>query len=109
MAATINNNPQIDMIEVQGHADERGDDDYNLRLTSDRAAAVVTCLVKKGVKTKKMRSMGYGEYCPVDKGHNEPAWEKNRRVEFKVLSIDGNPTGVQVSCDKAQMMGVKPQ
>jgi outer membrane protein OmpA-like peptidoglycan-associated protein len=106
VAATINNNPQIDLIEVQGHADERGDDDYNLRLTADRAASVVTYLTKKGVKAKKVRSMGYGEYCPVDAGHNEAAWEKNRRVEFKVLSIDGTPTGVETSCEKAKKKGI---
>ena len=106
VAATVINNPQIDQIQVQGHADERGDDGYNLRLTTDRAAAVVTYLIKKGVKPKKVRSAGYGEYCPVDEDHNEAAWEKNRRVEFKVLSIDGQPTGVEVSCERARKAGV---
>jgi OOP family OmpA-OmpF porin len=106
VAATIINNPQIDLIEVQGHADERGDDEYNLKLTADRAAAVVTYLIRKGVKKKKLRSAGYGEYCPVDEAHNEPAWEKNRRVEFKVLSIDGQPTGVEVSCERARQKGL---
>jgi len=109
VAATINNNPQIEKIAIQGHADERGDDDYNLRLTADRAASVVTYLVKKGVKAKKLTSMGYGEYCPVDQGHNEAAWEKNRRVEFKVLIVDGNPTGVQRACEKAIKKGVVPK
>jgi OmpA-OmpF porin, OOP family len=106
VAATVINNPQIDLIEIQGHADERGDDDYNLRLTADRAASVVTYLVKKGVKPKKLRSVGYGEYCPVEKASNETAWEKNRRVEFKVLSIDGNSTGVQTACEKAKAKGI---
>ena len=109
VAATINNNPQINKIAIQGHADERGDDDYNLRLTADRAASVVTYLIKKDVKASKLTSMGYGEYCPVDEGHNEGAWEKNRRVEFKVLIIDGNPTGVQRACDKAKKKGVVPK
>ena len=76
------------MIEVQGHADERGDVKYNLQLTADRAASVVSYLVKKGVKPKKLRSFGYGKYCPVDQGHNEAAWEQNRRVEFKVLNTE---------------------
>ncbi len=109
VAATINNNPQINKIAIQGHADERGDDDYNLRLTADRAASVVTYLIKKGVKPSKLTSMGYGEYCPVDPGHNEGAWENNRRVEFKVLIIDGAPTGVQRACEKAKKKGVVPK
>jgi OOP family OmpA-OmpF porin len=109
VAETIINNPQIDMIEVQGHADERGDVKYNLQLTADRAASVVSYLVKKGVKPKKLRSFGYGKYCPVDQGHNEAAWEQNRRVEFKVLSIDSNPTGVEVACEAAKAAGVVPK
>jgi OmpA-OmpF porin, OOP family len=109
VAETIVNNPQIDMIEVQGHADERGDDAYNLKLTSDRAASVVAYLIKKGVKPKKLRSFGYGEYCPVEKASNEAAWEQNRRVEFKVLSIDSNPTGVEVACEAAKKAGVFPK
>ena len=68
---------------------------------------MVDYLVKKGVKRKKLRSAGYGEYCPVEDGHNEAAWEKNRRVEFKVLSIDGNPTGVETACELAQEKGIK--
>jgi outer membrane protein OmpA-like peptidoglycan-associated protein len=106
VAATINNNPQIDFIEVQGHADERGDDKYNLKLTDERAAAVVTYLVNKGVSRNKLRSVGYGEYCPVDDESNEAAWEKNRRVEFKVLSVNGQSTGVRPACDRAQQMGI---
>jgi len=109
VAATINNNPQIERIAVQGHADERGDDDYNLRLTADRAASVVTYLIKKGVKATKLTSMGYGENCPMDPGHNEAAWEKNRRVEFKVLVVDGQPTGVERACEAAKKKGIVPK
>jgi OmpA-OmpF porin, OOP family len=108
VAATVVNNPQIELVEVQGHADERGDDDYNLKLTTDRAASVVKYLVNKGVKPKKLRSMGYGEYCPVDPGHNEAAWEQNRRVEFKVLVVDGVPTGVETACETAKKHGITP-
>jgi outer membrane protein OmpA-like peptidoglycan-associated protein len=107
VAATINGNPQIELVEVQGHADERGDDDYNLRLTVDRAASVVSYLINKGVKANKLRSAGYGEYCPVDPASNDAAWEKNRRVEFKVLVVDGNPTGVEIACENAIKKGVK--
>lgn len=106
VAATINNNPQIDFIEVQGHADERGDDKYNLKLTDERAAAVVTYLVNRGVKRDKLRSVGYGEFCPVDAESNEAAWEKNRRVEFKVLQVNGQSTGVHPACDRAQQHGI---
>lgn len=106
VAATIVNNPQLDMIEIQGHADERGNDDYNLKLTADRAAAVMDYLTKKGVKSKKVRSVGYGEYCPIEAASNEAAWEKNRRVEFKVISVDGKATNVETACAAAKQKGI---
>ena len=109
VASTLNGNPQINLIEISGHADERGNDDYNLKLTTDRAASVVTYLVRKGVKSKRLTSMGYGEYCPVEKGSNEAAWEKNRRVEFKILVVEDEPTGVKRGCDTATKKGVVPK
>lgn len=98
VAATLIGNPQIVLIEIQGHADERSSDDYNIRLTRDRAAAVLEALVQRGVDRTHMRSGGYGERCPIDPGHNEAAWEKNRRVEFKIIETDAGPTGVDVVC-----------
>jgi outer membrane protein OmpA-like peptidoglycan-associated protein len=98
VAATLNGNPQITLIEIQGHADERSSDEYNIRLTRDRAASVVEALVQRGVRRERMRSAGYGERCPVDPRHNNEAWEKNRRVEFKILRTEDGPTGVEVAC-----------
>ncbi|MCP4198923.1 MAG: OmpA family protein [Proteobacteria bacterium] len=106
VAATIVNNPQIDLIEIQGHADERGNDNYNQRLTADRASAVKRYLVARGVGSEKVDAKGYGEYCPVDSASNEAAWEKNRRVEFKVMKINGMSTGVAGACEKAKQMGL---
>jgi outer membrane protein OmpA-like peptidoglycan-associated protein len=102
VAATMVGNPQITLVEIQGHADERGADDYNLRLTSDRAASVRQALIQRGVDAKHLRSAGYGERCPVDPAHNAPAWEKNRRVEFKIIRTDAGPTGVEVACPAAK-------
>ncbi|MCA9580863.1 MAG: OmpA family protein, partial [Myxococcales bacterium] len=98
VAATLNGNPHITKIEVQGHADERATDSYNVRLTRDRAASVVEALIQRGVSPERVRSAGYGERCPVDPRHNETAWEKNRRVEFKILQTEDGPTGVEVAC-----------
>ncbi|WP_157069404.1 OmpA family protein [Sandaracinus amylolyticus] len=98
VAATLIGNPHITLVEIQGHADERGDDEYNLRLTSDRAAAVVEALVQRGVARDRLRSGGYGERCPVDPRHTAEAWEQNRRVEFKIIRTADGPTGVEVAC-----------
>jgi len=85
IAATLKGNPQILMIEIQGHADERGGDAYNMRLTDDRAHAVRKYCMNKGIAANRLQAKGYGETRPVDKSHNEEAWSKNRRVEFVIL------------------------
>ncbi|MCA9669453.1 MAG: OmpA family protein [Myxococcales bacterium] len=85
IAATLKGNPQILLIEIQGHADERGSDSHNLALTDRRAKAVRTYLTNKGIANNRLQAKGYGETRPVDKRHNAEAWSKNRRVEFVIL------------------------
>ena len=67
VAATLQGNPSIQLIEIQGHADERGDDAYNLDLSDRRAQSVKKYLVDKGVDAKRLTSQGYGETQPLDR------------------------------------------
>lgn len=106
VATTLVHHPEFKVVEVQGHADERATDEYNLNLTQDRVNAVVEALVQRQVERTRLRAMGYGEYCPLDSAHNEKAWEANRRVEFKVVMTDKGPTGVELGCAKARAAGV---
>ena len=85
VAATLQGNPSIKLIEVQGHTDERGNDAYNLDLSDKRAHAVEKYLVDKGVEAKRLTAQGYGETQPIDRRSNEAAWAKNRRVAFLIL------------------------
>jgi OmpA-OmpF porin, OOP family len=85
VAATLNGNPSISLIEIQGHTDERGNDAYNLDLSDRRAAAVKTYLEGKGVDGKRLTSQGYGETQPLVREQNEKAYAKNRRVAFLIL------------------------
>ena len=98
MAATLNYHPELVYVEVQGHADDRGSDEYNILLTRDRAAAVVTALVQRGVAAARMRSAGYGERCPEIPGTSTRARDANRRVEIVVLRTEQGDTGVEVAC-----------
>ncbi|MBK7579391.1 MAG: OmpA family protein [Myxococcales bacterium] len=108
VAATLKGHPEFKVIEVAGHADERSSDEYNLKLTRDRAASVVDAIVGRGVPKTRLVSQGYGEYCPLDEGHNGAAWEKNRRVEFKVVKTEEGSTDVERGCEKAKAKGVLP-
>jgi outer membrane protein OmpA-like peptidoglycan-associated protein len=94
---------------VAGHADERASDEYNLKLTQDRVNSVVRALIARGLERSRLRSKGYGEYCPIEQAHNEVAWEQNRRVEFKIVKTADGPTGVELGCENATKHGVSPE
>jgi OOP family OmpA-OmpF porin len=85
IAATIKGNPQLTLLEIQGHADERGDDAHNLDLTERRAASVRRALDERNVEPGRLKSHGYGETKPICTQHNEECWSQNRRVEFIIL------------------------
>jgi len=108
IAQVVKDNPQIEFIEVAGHADKVGGDPGNVLLTKARAQAVVVSLTKLGVDSKRMRGAGYGRYCPIDPGDSEEAREKNRRVEFKIMRTAGKDTGVALGCSEAESAGIKP-
>jgi hypothetical protein len=69
----------------------------------------MAALIQRGVDKSRLRSKGYGEFCPEDPGHNEVAWEKNRRVEFKIVKTKDGPTGVELGCANATSHGVSPE
>ena len=81
----MQNNPAIQLVEVQGHTDEQGSAEYNLGLSDRRAAAVLAYLVDHGVAASRLRSHGYGLTRPIDPAHTEVAYARNRRVEFHVI------------------------
>ncbi len=84
IVATMQGNPDIGLIEVQGHTDARGSAAYNLDLSDRRAAAVVVYLVEHGVAHDRLISHGYGSTQPVDNRATEEAYTKNRRVAFVI-------------------------
>jgi len=71
-------------ILIEGHCDERGTDAYNMALGDRRAKAAKQYLVNLGVDKKRMKTISYGESRPLDSGHDEAAWAKNRRNNFVV-------------------------
>jgi len=80
-ADALKNDPSLH-VRLEGNADERGTREYNLALGERRANAVKAYLVAQGVSPSQIEVISYGEEKPVDPGHNEAAWAKNRRVEI---------------------------
>lgn len=82
-ALWIKANPFADII-IEGHCDERGTNEYNLALGDRRANSAKTFLIDLGISPAKLTTISYGEERPLDMGHNEEAWAKNRRAQFVV-------------------------
>ena len=72
------------IVEVQGHADERGTIDHNLALGQRRADAVRSFMTLQGVDGSRIKTVSYGEERPLSSGSGEHSWSQNRRAEFRV-------------------------
>ena len=72
-------------IEISGHTDNVGADDYNLRLSQSRVESVTAYLVKSGISKGRIKAVGYGETKPVSTNDTEDGKSLNRRVEFTIL------------------------
>jgi len=85
VALTLKANDQIKKVRVEGHTDDTGPRDLNIRLSKERAEAVRQRMVRKGVSPKRLTSEGYGPDRPLEEGTSDAARAKNRRVQFIVV------------------------
>ena len=74
-------------IRIEGNADERGSDEYNLALGQRRAASAKRYLVNKGLAADRFDLVSYGEERPVCTEHNEACWQLNRRDDLRIVTI----------------------
>ena len=81
MASWLKQNAAV-RFTIEGHADERGGQEYNIALGDDRAAAVKKYLAAQGVTEVRMNTVSYGEERPVCREMNEDCWQRNRRAAF---------------------------
>ncbi len=84
-AAFLKNNPKM-KVQVEGHCDERGTVEYNLALGERRANNTKKYLVFLGIPSDRISAISYGKEKPLDNGHSEEAWARNRRAHIVVLS-----------------------
>lgn len=83
-AETLKASPHIRVV-VEGHCDERGTDEYNLALGERRARSTVGFLAGLGISPDRLTTVSYGSELPLDPGHNESAYAKNRRASLRVV------------------------
>lgn len=84
LAELLKQNPTL-RIELGSHTDAKGADEYNLKLSQDRAKSVVDHLIANGIEAGRLVAMGYGETLPAATNDTEEGRQLNRRTEFKVL------------------------
>jgi peptidoglycan-associated lipoprotein len=72
------------LILIEGHADERGTNEYNLALADKRARAAMVYLVSKGVRAERIAVLSYGEERPLCNDATHACWARNRRASFRV-------------------------
>jgi outer membrane protein OmpA-like peptidoglycan-associated protein len=108
MAKALARHPEVGLLQVQGHADERGADLRNVELTQRRAAAVVAALVQHGVEPVRLRSAGFGARCPADAAcreatapercHAPEQWQADRRVVLIPLKVGNASFAGELAC-----------
>ena len=81
LASLLGSNKNYSLV-VEGHCDERGTVEYNLALGQSRADAAMKYLVDLGLDKESIKTITYGKERPLDPGHDEEAWAKNRRAHF---------------------------
>jgi outer membrane protein OmpA-like peptidoglycan-associated protein len=91
VAKLINDHPNIPMIRVEGHTDDRGGAKYNLKLSQDRANSVREFLISNGVRRERLEARGYGLTRPLDTNSTKEGRSRNRRVEFNIIKSGEKP------------------
>ena len=73
------------VVVVEGNCDERGSSEYNMALGENRAIIIRNYLVQNGIAADRIQTRSYGAEKPAGDGHDESAWAKNRRGDFKIF------------------------
>jgi peptidoglycan-associated lipoprotein len=77
-------------IRIEGNADERGSDEYNLALAQRRAASAKRYLTERGIAADRFDLVSHGEERPICTEHNEACWQQNRRDDFFIVTVGGD-------------------
>lgn len=91
VASIFRAHPELTKVRIEGHTDDVGREENNLKLSQRRADAVKAFLVETGVDAGRLDALGYGESRPVTPNISRSAREQNRRVEFRIVEVDGKP------------------
>ena len=95
VAVMLKDNPQIELLQIEGHTDTMGKADYNRKLSQRRAESVRAFLASAGIASGRTVAKGFGPDRPVADNGTDEGKEKNRRVEFNIIKQGPKKTVVQ--------------
>ena len=95
VARVFKDNPQIQLVQIEGHTDITGSAAINRKLSKQRAESVRDYLVQAGVEGKRMVALGFGPDKPIADNRTPEGQEKNRRVEFNIVKQGPKKTVIQ--------------
>jgi outer membrane protein OmpA-like peptidoglycan-associated protein len=97
IVTVLKTNPQLTKVRIEGHTDSDGSDESNLLLSQRRTESVKQYLVDKGIDAGRLDPVGYGESRPKVPNTSKANKEKNRRVEFSIVELEGKPIEASTS------------
>ncbi len=89
-ASWLQSNPNTS-VQIEGHCDERGSEEYNIALGAKRAQSAKDYLVTLGISPSRISTISYGKELPLCQEHDESCWQRNRRDHFAVSGSQANP------------------
>lgn len=87
----LDDNPKVSHVRIEGYTDNVGQPEANLRLSGERALAIKNWLVARGVATERLVAVGFGAERPIADNSTAEGRAQNRRTEFKIAAVNGNP------------------
>lgn len=87
----LTEHPEVTMVRIEGHTDDRGADEHNMDLSARRALAVADWLVDHGIENTRLLAVGFGKTRPIAPNNRSDGMQENRRTEFHVAEVNGRP------------------
>jgi outer membrane protein OmpA-like peptidoglycan-associated protein len=109
ITAAVRDTAAIKKLSIEGHTDDVGSDKYNQKLSDQRASAVRTYLIEKGIEAGRLVSKGWGEAKPIGDNTTEEGREQNRRVEFIIVEQEAVKKTYEIDPKTGEKREVKPE
>lgn len=92
LVSFLDEHPEVTLLRIEGHTDAIGDAEANLQLSGQRALAIKRALIARRIAPERLVAVGFGETEPLATNESHAGRALNRRTEFRIAEIQGNPT-----------------